>query len=172
MTSKLICTTFLFAAIAVPAERGEEIKLWPNGAPGSEGITAPEVSKPSTNPKYTGWPSNFTVTHYPSIYVFLPPKEKATGAAMLVAPGGGHTQLVIEKEGWEMADWLNSMGIATFVLKYRLAKAPGSKYTLPDQVYADAARAVRLVRSRAKEWDWTSLASGSPASRPAAKWRA
>src|SRR5712692_2276615 len=51
-----------------------------------------------------------------------------------------------------MADWLNSMGIATFVLKYRLAKAPGSKYTLPEQVYADAARAVRLVRSRAKEW--------------------
>src|SRR5260370_35784086 len=152
MMSKLICTSFLFAAIAVSAERGEEIKLWPNGAPGSEGITAPEVSKPSTNPKYSGWPSNFTVTHYPSIYVFLPPKEKATGAAMLVAPGGGHTQLVIEKEGWEMADWLNSMGIATFVLKYRLAKAPGSKYTLPEQVYADAARAMRLVRSRAKEW--------------------
>jgi acetyl esterase/lipase len=152
MTSKLICCCVLFGGIAVCAERGEEIKLWPNGAPGSEGITAPEVSKPSTNPKYSGWPSNFTVTHYPSIYVVLPPKEKATGAAMLVAPGGGHTQLVIEKEGWEMADWLNSMGIATFVLKYRLAKAPGSTYTLPDQVYADAARAVRLVRSRAKEW--------------------
>ena len=49
MTSKFICTSFLFAAIAVSAERGEEIKLWPNGAPGSEGITAPEVSKPSTS---------------------------------------------------------------------------------------------------------------------------
>src|SRR5260370_22124771 len=151
MSSKLICSCILFAAIAFSAERGEEIKPWRNGAPGSEGLTAPEVSKPSTNPKYSGWPSNFMVTHYQSIYVCLPPKEKATGAAMLVAPGGGHTQLVIEKEGWEMADWLNSMGISTFVLKYRLAKAPGSKYTLPDQVYADASRAVRLVRSRAKE---------------------
>jgi endo-1,4-beta-xylanase len=134
------------------AERGQEIKLWPNGAPGSEGVTAEEVSKPSTNPKYSGWPSNFTVTHYPSLYVFLPPKEKATGAAMVVAPGGGHTQVVIEKEGWEASDWLNERGIAAFVLKYRLARAPGSKYTLPEHVYADAARAMRLVRSRAEEW--------------------
>lgn len=150
--SKLICLTLLAAGVVLAADRGEEIKLWANGAPGSEGITAPEVSKPSANPKYASWPGNFTVTHYPSIYVFLPPKEKATGAAMIVAPGGGHTQLVIDKEGWEFADWLNSNGIAAFVLKYRLAKAPGSKYTLPDQVYADAARSVRTVRSRAKEW--------------------
>src|SRR5258708_11940686 len=140
MTSKLMCICLLFAAIAVSAERGGEIKLWPNGAPGSEGITAPEVSKPSTNPKYSGWPSNFTVTHYPSIYVFLPPKEKATGAAMLVAPGGGHTQLVIEKHACYISDWLNSMGIATFVLKYRLAKAPGSEETLPDHVHSASAQ--------------------------------
>ena len=70
-------------------------------------------------------PGNFTVTHYPSIYVFLPPKDKATGAAMVVAPGGGHTQLVMEKEGWEIADWLNAQGIAAFVLKYRLARLRG-----------------------------------------------
>jgi len=60
--------------------------------------------------------------------------------------------LVMEKEGWEIADWLNAHGIAAFVLKYRLARAPGVKYTLPNEVYADAARSVRLVRSRAKEW--------------------
>jgi acetyl esterase/lipase len=143
----------LWCAIGAAADRAREIKLWTTGAPGSEGITADEVSKPSTNPKYAALPAAFTVTHYPSIYVFLPPKEKATGAAMVVAPGGGHTQLVIEKEGWEVADWLNSNGIAAFVLKYRLARAPGSKYTLPDQVYTDAARSVRLVRSRAKEWN-------------------
>ncbi len=140
------------SAPAVAAERGEEIRLWPGGAPGSEGVTADEVSKPSVDPKNAKLPGNFTVTHYPSIYVFLP-KGKATGAAMIVGPGGGHSQLVIEKEGWEIADWLNSQGIAAFVLKYRLAKAPGgSKYTLPNEVYADAARSMRLVRSRAKEW--------------------
>jgi acetyl esterase/lipase len=142
----LICST------AFAARRGEEIKLWPTGAPGSEGVTAQEVFKPPANPKFPELPSNFTVTHYPSIYVFLPPKEKANGVAMVVAPGGGHTQLVIDKEGWEIADWLNSMGIAAFVLKYRLARAPDSKYTLPKEVYADAARSVRLVRSRAVEW--------------------
>ncbi len=127
--------------------------MWPKGAPGSEGITAPEVSTPSKVAKYQGWAGNYTVTHYPSLYVFLPPKEKATGAAMVVAPGGGHRQLVIDKEGWEIADWLNANGIAAFVLKYRLAKAPDSKYTLPEQVYADAARAMRIVRSRAGEWN-------------------
>jgi len=138
--------------LTLSADRGQVIKLWPNSAPGSEGITAEEVSKPATNPKYDGLPGNFTVTHYPSIYVFLPPRDKASGAAMVVAPGGGHKQLVIEKEGWEVADWLNSLGIAAFVLKYRLARAPESKYTLPEQVYADAARAMRLVRSRSREW--------------------
>jgi acetyl esterase/lipase len=149
----LFCGGFLLAGSALAAARGEEIRLWPGGAPGSEGVTAAEVSKPSTDPKYAGLPANFTVTHYPSIYVFLPPKEKATGAAIVVAPGGGHTQLVIDKEGWEFADWLNAQGIAAFVLKYRLAKAPGSTYTLPGEVYADAARSVRLVRSRAAEWN-------------------
>src|SRR5258708_29457270 len=153
MKLKLLFTSLVMAGLAFSAERGEEIHLWATGAPGSEGITTPEVSKPSTNPKYGTWPANFTVTHYPSIYVFLPPKGKATGAAMVVGPGGGHSQLVIEKEGWEFADWLNERGIAAFVLKYRLARAPGSKYTLPDQVYADAARSVRLVRSHAKEWN-------------------
>lgn len=152
MKSILVFGPVLMAGLACAAERGEEIRLWPNGAPGSEGVTASEVSKPSASPKYPKWPGNFTVTHYPSIYVFLPPPEKATGAAMIVAPGGGHTQLVIDKEGWEMADWLNERGIAAFVLKYRLARAKDSKYTLGNEVYADAARSIRLVRSRASEW--------------------
>ncbi len=152
MKLKLTVTAVLFAVLLSAAERGEEIRLWAKGAPGSEGITAAEVSTPSRAAKYSKWPGNFTVTHYPSIYVFLPPKEKATGAAMIVAPGGGHRQLVMEKEGWEVADWLNERGIAAFVLKYRLARIPGSTYSLPKEVYADAARSVRLVRGRATEW--------------------
>jgi endo-1,4-beta-xylanase len=144
---------FLFmAGPALAAERGEEIPLWSQGAPGSEAITEAEVSKASSNPKYSRWPGNFTVTHKPSIYVFLPPKEKNTGTAMVVAPGGGHRQLVMEKEGWEIADWLNDHGIAAIVLKYRLARAPNSKYTLQNEVHADAVRAMRLTRSRASEW--------------------
>jgi endo-1,4-beta-xylanase len=152
--TKSFCLFLALAAAGLCAGRGEEIRLWPGVAPGSEGVTAQEVSEPSKTAKYQALPARFTVTHSPSIYAFLPPKEKATGASMIVAPGGGHSQLVIEKEGWEIADWLNSLGIAAFVLKYRLAKAPGgSPYTLPEQVYADAARSVRLVRSRSEEWN-------------------
>lgn len=154
MRTALLYGLLLFSGLAFAQQRPQELHLWPGGAPDSEGLTAgAEVFTPAKDPKYVGLPGNFTVTHLPSIYVFLPPKEKATGAAMIVAPGGGHRQLVIEKEGWEMADWLNERGIAAFVLKYRLAKAPDSKYTLPEHVYADAARAVRLVRSRAADWN-------------------
>ncbi len=147
---KMLC--LLVPALLMAMERGEEIKLWPQGAPGSEGITAAEKSTPSKAAKYAKLPGNFTETHDPSVYVFLPPKGKATGAAMIVAPGGGHRQIVIEKEGWEIADWLNERGIAAFVLKYRLARIPGSKYTLGKEVHADAARSIRLVRSRAAEF--------------------
>src|ERR1041385_684226 len=76
MTKKLIYVLLTFAATTFAAERGEEIKLWPNGAPGSEGITAQEVSKPSVNAKYAKLPGDISVSHYPSIYVFLPPKAQ------------------------------------------------------------------------------------------------
>jgi acetyl esterase/lipase len=128
-------------------ERGQEIRLWANGAPGSEGETAPEVFQASDNPRL---PKRFTVVHYPSIYAFLP--ARTNGTAVVIAPGGGHSQLVIDKEGWDIADWLNKNGIAAFVLKYRLARAPGSHYTVEGDALPDAARAMRTVRSHAKEW--------------------
>ena len=119
MMSKLVGVCLLLAGVILAAERGEEIRLWPGGAPGSEGVTGPDVTKPSVNAKYGALPGDVSLTHNPSIYVFLPEKEKATGVAMVVAPGGSQTHLVIEKEGWEVAEWLNSLGIAAFVLKYR-----------------------------------------------------
>ena len=149
MIQKLVCGFVLFSGLAFAVERGTEIRLWPNGAPGSEGETAAEVFQASDNPKL---PNKFTVVHYPSVYVFLPPEGKANGAGVVIAPGGGHSQLVIDKEGWEVADWLNKNGIAAFVLKYRLARAPGSHYTVEGDALPDAARAMRLVRSHAKEW--------------------
>lgn len=149
MIQKLLFGFTLFSGLALAVERGAEIRLWPNGAPGSEGETASEVFQPSDNPKL---PKKFTVVHYPSVYVFLPPEGKANGAGVVIAPGGGHSQLVIDKEGWEVADWLNKNGIAAFVLKYRLARAPGSHYTVEGDALPDAGRAMRLVRSHAKEW--------------------
>src|SRR5947209_3070279 len=126
MIFKLTSSLLLISGMAFASERGEEIRLWPNGAPGSERETAAEVSQPSENPKL---PKRFTVVHYPSIFVFLPAKEQANGTAVVVAPGGGHSQLVIDKEGYDVAEWLNKNGVAAFVLKYRLAKAAGSHYT-------------------------------------------
>jgi acetyl esterase/lipase len=149
MAPRLLAGFLLVPTLAFALERGDEIRLWPTGAPGSEGETAAEIFQASDDPKL---PKKFTVVHYPSIYVFLPPSEKANGMAVVVAPGGGHSQLVIDKEGWDIGAWLNKNGIAAFVLKYRLARAEGSHYTVQGEALADATRAMRLVRSRAKEW--------------------
>lgn len=119
-----------------------QIPLWPNGAPGFEMLrNEPEQAQ-------DWWVRN---VHNPSITVFLPPKEKATGAAVVICPGGGHVNLVYNSEGRDAAIYLNSIGVAAFVLKYRLFRAENSKYTL-DNVKEDAYRAMRLVRSRAKEF--------------------
>jgi acetyl esterase/lipase len=122
-----------------------EIHLWPNGAPGSEGQMSPETWNPSTDGFH-----RVTNIHNPSITVFLPPKEKANGAAFIVCPGGGHAYLVMDLEGSLVAKKLNEMGVAVFVLKSRLARAPGSKYKVDVESLADAERAIRLVRSRAR----------------------
>lgn len=84
----------------------------------------------------------------PEIKPFPASKEKATGAAILVLPGGGYGHLSDIKEGSAVAEWLNSLGISAFVLKYRL----GPKYGQPNQLL-DAARALRMIRARAKEWN-------------------
>jgi endo-1,4-beta-xylanase len=140
---------FLLPTFVLALDRGQELKLWPNGAPGSEGVTEQEVFTPSDNPKF---PKAFQVVHYPSIYAFLPPAGKANGMAIVVAPGGGHSQLVIDHEGWQIADWLNRHGIAAFVVKYRLARAKNSKYTVEGDALADTHRALRMVRANAQEW--------------------
>ena len=149
MTPKLTTLLCCSCVAAFCATSGEEVRLWPNGAPNAHGTRAQEVSESAAG---ASLPSRFTVVHDPSIFVFLPPADKATGAAVVVAPGGGHSQLVIGKEGWDIAAWLNRNGIAAFVLKYRLARAKDSQYTVARDALADAARSVRLVRSRAAEW--------------------
>jgi acetyl esterase/lipase len=93
-----------------------------------------------------------TDVHNPSLAVYLPPKDRATGAGCVIAPGGGHRYLVMDLEGRFVAEKLNSMGVAGFVLKSRLAKADGSKYTVEGESLDDTKRAIRMVRSRAKEW--------------------
>jgi acetyl esterase/lipase len=84
--------------------------------------------------------------------VCLPPKDTATGAAVVIAPGGGHRELWVLHEGEYVAKWLNDHGVAAFVLRYRLGREKGSKYQIAEHALQDGQRAMRLVRSRAKEW--------------------
>ena len=122
--------------------RPEVIHLWPSGAPGFEGRrNEPEQAK-------DWWVRNI---NNPSLTVFLPPNERATGAAVVIAPGGGFRELVFNAEGKQAAEFLNGIGVAAFVLKYRLPKEAGSPYTTA-HVREDAYRAMRLVRSRARDW--------------------
>jgi acetyl esterase/lipase len=143
-------TALFFAAcsLALAADH-PEVPLWANGAPGSEGKTAKEVHEP---PNASHGYFKVTSVHNPSLTVFLPPADRATGAAVIIAPGGAHQFLNYDQEGTYVAEYLNSIGVAGFVLKYRLAREEGSTYKVEEHALADAQRAIRLVRSRAAEW--------------------
>ena len=137
-------TTFacLMAAASIGADH-EVIPLWPNGAPGFES----RRDEPEKAESY--WVKNI---HNPSITAFLPPEDKATGAAVIICPGGGHRELVFNGEGVEAARYLNSLGVAAFALKYRLGREEGSPYNPQVHAREDGVRAMRLVRSRAAGW--------------------
>jgi len=125
------------------------IPLWVAGAPGSE-------ARKDEPEKVVG--SSVSNIHFPTLTVYLPAVGKTSGCAVVVCPGGGHRNLVMQKEGYDIAEWFAARGIAAFVLKNRLARdnalpegAP-QPYTVERDALADAQRALRLVRSRAAEW--------------------
>jgi acetyl esterase/lipase len=126
----VICAALVSLVFVFPsAVRGEsKIELlWPAGAPGAKGE--------SDNDK-------------PTLAISLPPAEKATGAAVVVCPGGGYGGLAMSYEGIDIGNWLNEHGVAAFVLKYR---HKGSGYAHPAPL-SDAQRAIRTVRARAAEF--------------------
>jgi endo-1,4-beta-xylanase len=148
MRAHALAVLVAVSGLAAAAEH-PEILLWSAGAPGSEGKTAKEVDEA---PNQAHGYFKVTGVHKPSVTVFLPPGDRATGAALIIAPGGGHQFLNFDQEGTYVAEYLNSIGVAGFVLKYRLAREPESTYKVEEHALADAQRAIRLVRSRAEEW--------------------
>src|SRR5262249_47232438 len=108
-----------------PAAEPKVILLWPDGAPGAMGQT--EKDKPS-------------------LTIYLPPKEKANGCAVVICPGGGYGGLAVDHEGRQVAEWLNGHGVTALVLRYRLKLY---RHPIPLQ---DAQRAIRTVRAQTKEW--------------------
>ncbi len=124
-TLTAILLMILTATFSQAAEH-PTVLLWPNGAPGALG-NAPEDQ--------------------PTLTIYLPDPGRAVRTGVLVCPGGGYVHLAMQKEGFDIAEWLNSMGIAAFVLKYRL----GPRYHHPIEMW-DAQRAMRYVRYHAKEY--------------------
>ncbi len=135
---------FAIALFILPslADAQQVIPLWKNGAPGSE-------SRRDEPEKHQDW--WYKNIHNPSLTIFLPPTGKANGTAVVVAAGGGHRELVFDPEGVEPAQYLASLGVTAFALKYRLFREPGSTYTI-ENTAADIRRAMRTVRARAGEW--------------------
>ena len=71
---------------------------------------------------------------------------------MIIAPGGGHSEIWIDHEGFRVAEVLSQHGVAAFVLRYRLAREKGSQYTVEGTELGDIQRALRVVRSRSSDW--------------------
>ena len=142
----------LIASAIAPVARGDEpavISVWPGKAPGETADPGPEVVQPN-KPGETPPVTRLTNISQPTLTVYLPPKEVRNGTSVVICPGGGFRILAWNKEGLEVAEWFNSMGVTAFVLKYR---TPTSDRTAPWLAPAqDAQRAVRVVRSRAAEW--------------------
>ena len=130
-------------AADLPKDLPAAVPLWPQGAPGSE-------SRAAEPEKVEG--ANVCNIHNPTLTPYVPEAGKATGTGVIICPGGGHSKLCLGHEGYALAEWFRERGIAAFVLKYRLAREKGSTYTIQDHAMADARRALRLIRSRAADW--------------------
>jgi len=132
----------LFERCAADEYRHEQIPLWPAGAPGSEGARLTE--KYVVRPDGIGW---MTGVSQPTLTIYTPPEEKRSGVGVIICPGGGYAGLAVDHEGHTLAKWFAERGIFAAVLKYR----HGSPFKHPIPL-GDAQRALRLVRSRAEEW--------------------
>ena len=133
----LLC--FLLPCLSHAQTNKPVIYLWSNGAPGFE----TKKNDPEEAKDY--WVKSI---NNPSLTVYAAPKDKATGGAVIICPGGGHSLLVIDAEGKDAAEYFNSIGITAFVLKYRLFRQEKTPYT-KDNTLQDGRRAMRLVRQQA-----------------------
>jgi acetyl esterase/lipase len=148
----------------------EVVRIWPGAAPGTEGWNVVEQTRP---PATAGdAPANFvTNVTVPTLTVFRPDPAKATGAAVIVSPGGAFQGLAFNHEGVMVAQWLAQRGVTAFVLKYRVKPTPG--FTLPKDIrtnpeafndgarmlmpswriaIADGVQAVRYIRANAARY--------------------
>ena len=150
--------------LAIPAFSADNpplvVELWPDAVPDEKsGQIGPEkvVMSPKldlTQVEVTESTRMITNVTKPTITIYRPTKEKETGTAMLICPGGGYWNLYWELEGEEVATWLNSIGVTGIILKYRVPRRPDEPKAEPARrPLQDAQRAMSLVRSKAREWN-------------------
>jgi acetyl esterase/lipase len=143
MKPLLFLAACLFIRLAgSAAEPSLTLKVWPGLPPGDKPNLGEE--------KWEAQQMLRGVVSTPTLALYRPAKEKDTGAAVLVAPGGGFSQLSMGHEGVDVATWLNSIGVTGIVLKYRIPTREGMARSLPAS--QDAQRAMSVIRSHAKEW--------------------
>ncbi|ADQ79830.1 putative xylanase [Paludibacter propionicigenes WB4] len=135
---QLFISVFFLLLFCHALSAQQEIKLYPNGSHESNGITLPETYRD---------PEFIINTSEPRMYVYPAPKEIASGAAVLICPGGGYVGVAQIKEGSEIAKWFNDLGVTAFVLYYRM---PNGHAGLP---LADAQTALKIIHKRAKVWN-------------------
>lgn len=143
-----------------PADGHTQLPLWPGAAPDAQPAPGTEIETSRTDSMVAGrpWTAVTNVTR-PTMTIYAP-KERNTGAAAVVFPGGGFQVLAMDLEGTEVCDWLNGQGITCVLLKYRVPGAPYSwqckcypdLYTESTSALQDAQRAIGLVRFHAREW--------------------
>jgi len=129
----IVRSALLLLTVSIAFSQNQVIQIW---QPEAQAAKYQQYIEQETS-------NNITEVHQPYLTVFLPIKNDANHPAVLIFPGGGYNQIVINKEGYRIAKWLNDNGIAAFVLAYRLDR---------DAALLDAQRALSLVRSRAKEF--------------------
>jgi acetyl esterase/lipase len=138
----------LLLAVPLAAQTpSEPISLWPAGAPHEAGDIGQEYEQPLKPGDNTIRLTNVT---RPTLTVFEPAAAKRNGACVVIFPGGGYNILAWNKEGTEVAEWLNGLGVTAVLVKYRVPARKGrERYAAPLE---DAQRAVGMVRSRASQW--------------------
>jgi acetyl esterase/lipase len=129
------------------------LDVWPGQAPGELGTVAPEKATTTARPDGTTATTSITNVSKPTLLVCRPETAKNKGVAVLVFPGGGYNNLAWDKEGEQVAAWLNSIGVTAAVLKYRVPRREGApKDQPPVQALMDAQRSISMVRTKAAEW--------------------
>jgi acetyl esterase/lipase len=154
-TAILALMTLTFS-LSVEGGEIKILKVWPKTPPGPAAkVNGPEVDRQKPNDRLVGGKTVMKITNIADaeLHIYPAPKEKATGAACVICPGGGYNILAWDLEGTEVAEWFNTIGVTGIVLKYRTPTGPHGDPGKWQGPVMDAQRAISLVRSHSKEWN-------------------